>query len=171
MTASPDKFQAIIMKKRRENQITHQLKIFNNETETTKSVKLVGIEIDNQLSFNQHTSKLCSKAAMQLNAICRLAKFIGNKEKIATINSFVYSNFNYCPLVWHFCSCESSKKIEKIQKHYLRLVLDDYKSDYGNLKLTITIHKDNNTLNKRTKVISKCWHRNKYIVANYDSKD
>ena len=85
MTASPDKFQAIIMKKRRENQITHQLKIFNNETETTKSVKLLGIEIDNQLSFNQHTSKLCSKAAMQLNAICRLAKFLGNKEKIAMI--------------------------------------------------------------------------------------
>ena len=56
-----------------------------------------------------------------------------NKEKIAVINSFVYSNSNYCPLVWHFCSCESSQKIEKIQKRCLRLVLDDYESDYGNL--------------------------------------
>ena len=58
---------------------------------------------------------------------------MGNKEKIAMINSFVYYNFNYCPLVWHFCSCESSQKIEKIQKRCLRLVLDDYESDYGNL--------------------------------------
>ena len=49
------------------------------------------------------------------------------------INSFVYSNFNYCHFVWHFCSCESSQKIEKIQKHCLRLVLDDYESNYGNL--------------------------------------
>ena len=50
------------------------------------------------------------------------------------INSFVYFNFNYCPLVWHFCSCESSQKIEKKnQKRCLRLVLDDYESDYGNL--------------------------------------
>ena len=40
--------------KRRENQIRHKLKIYNNETETTKSVKLLGIEIDNQQSFNQH---------------------------------------------------------------------------------------------------------------------
>ena len=99
MIANSDKFQAIIMNKRRENQIAHQLKIYDNEIETTKSVKLIGIEIDNQLSFNQHISKLCSKAAMQLNAICRLAKFMGNKEKIAMINSFVYSNFNICPLV------------------------------------------------------------------------
>ena len=64
--------------------------------ETTKSVKLLGIEIDNQLSLNQHISNLCSKAAMQLNAICGLAKFMGNKEQIAIINILAYSNFNYC---------------------------------------------------------------------------
>ena len=106
--ANPDKFQTIIMNKKKENQITHKLKIHNNEIETTKPVKLLGIEIDNQLSFNQHISKLCSEVAMPLNVICRLAKFVGNKEKIAMINSFVYSNFNYCSLVWYFCSCESS---------------------------------------------------------------
>ena len=133
MIANPDKFQAITMNKRRENQITHKLKIYDNEIETTKSVKLLGTEIDNQLNFYQHISKLCSKATMQLNAICRLAKFMGNKEKIAMINSFVYCSFNHCPLTWYFCSCESSQKIEKIQKRCLRLVLDDYESDYGNL--------------------------------------
>ena len=69
MIANPDKFQAIIMNKRRENQITHKLKKYNNEIETTKSVKLLGIKIDNQLSFNHYILKLCSKAAIQLNTI------------------------------------------------------------------------------------------------------
>ena len=36
MTPNPDNFQAIIINKRRENQITHKLKIYNNEIETTK---------------------------------------------------------------------------------------------------------------------------------------
>ena len=76
MIANHDKFQAIIMNKRKEHQITHKMKIYNNEIETTKSVKLLGTEIDNQLSFNQHISKLCPKAVMQLNAICRMAKFM-----------------------------------------------------------------------------------------------
>ena len=49
--------------------------------EKTKSVKLLGIEIDNQLSFNQHISRLRSKAVMQLNAIYRLARFRGKREK------------------------------------------------------------------------------------------
>ena len=44
MIASPDKFQAIIMNERRENQITHKSKIYNIEIETTKFVKLVGIK-------------------------------------------------------------------------------------------------------------------------------
>ena len=47
MIANPDKFQTIIMNKRRENQITHKSKIYNNQIETTKSVKLLRIEIDN----------------------------------------------------------------------------------------------------------------------------
>ena len=64
MIANPDKFQAIIMNKKRENQITHKLKIYNSEIETTKSVELLRIEIDNQVSFDQRISKLCSKAAM-----------------------------------------------------------------------------------------------------------
>ena len=54
MIANPVKLQTIIMNKRRENQITHKLKIYNNEIETTKSIKLLGTEIDQ--SFNQHIS-------------------------------------------------------------------------------------------------------------------
>ena len=51
--ANPDTFQTIIMNKRRKNKKRHKLKIYNNEIETTKSVNLLSIEIDNQLSFNQ----------------------------------------------------------------------------------------------------------------------
>ena len=58
MIANLDKFQAVTMNKRKQNQITYKLKIYNHETETTKSVKLLGIEINNQLIFNQHISNL-----------------------------------------------------------------------------------------------------------------
>ena len=81
MIANTDKFQAILMNKRREEQITHKLKIYNNEIEATKSAKLLGIEIDNRLSFNKHISKLCSKAAVQPNAIFIFIEFMGKKVK------------------------------------------------------------------------------------------
>ena len=50
---------------------------------------------------------------------------------MAIVNSFIYANFNYCPLVWHFSTCESIRKIEKMQKRCLRIALDDYDSDYN----------------------------------------
>ena len=98
MIANPDKFQAIIMNKRRENQITYKLKIYNNKIGTTKSVKLLVTEIYNQLSFNQHISKLCS-----LNLL------------LCYLMSSIFAHVNL-----------RKKKIEKIQKRCPRLVLDDY---------------------------------------------
>ena len=49
------------------------------------------------------------------------------------INSFIYANFNYCPLAWHFSSRKSINKIENIQKRALRFLLNDYSSDYETL--------------------------------------
>ena len=132
MVVNSDIFQAIILN-RKDAKATHKLIIDNKETKPTSLVKLLGININDQLKFNEHISVLCSKAAMQLNALSRLQKYMGKSEKEAIINSFILSNFNYCPLVWHFSSCESIRKIEKIQKRCLRIILNDYESDYETL--------------------------------------
>ena len=70
---------------------------------------------------------------MQLNFLNRLQKYMGKSEKEAIFNRFILSNFIYCPLVWHFSFCESIRKIEKIQKRCLRIILNDYESDYETL--------------------------------------
>ena len=66
---------------------------------------------------------------MQLNAIFRLKKYISQKELDVALNSIIYSNFSYWPLVWHFSTNKSIEKIGNIHKHCLRLTLNDYKCD------------------------------------------
>ena len=83
--------------------------------------------------IDDRISKLCNKATMQLNAIFRLKKYMSQKELEIILNSFIYSNFNYCPLVWHFSTNNSIEKIENIHYRCLRLTLNDYKSDYKTL--------------------------------------
>ena len=78
------------------------------------------------------------------------------------LNSFALSNFNYCPLLWRFCSSKSLKKIEKIQEQKLRILYNDSTSGYNQLlnksrkasievkrlrKLTLEIFKTLNNLN------------------------
>ena len=52
---------------------------------------------------------------------------------MAIYNSFIVSNFNYCPLVWYFKSRESINKMQKIQERALPFVLKDSNSDYNTL--------------------------------------
>ena len=66
-------------------------------------------------------------------AIGRIQKHMGFKKKEVLLNSFVVSNFNYCPLVWHFCSSKLLKKIEKIQERTLRIPYNDSNSDYNQI--------------------------------------
>ena len=47
--------------------------------------------------------------------------------------SFILSNFNYCPLIWHFCGESNTKKLEKIQERALRFIYNDSYSSYENL--------------------------------------
>ena len=82
----------------------HTIEINGNKTETTNSVNLLGIHIDNKLTFDDHIFTLCNKSSMQLNAIGRLKRYLGKKELEVIVRSFIYSNLNYCPLVWHFSS-------------------------------------------------------------------
>ena len=88
MVVNSDKFQAIILN-RKEAKATHKLIIDDQEIKTTNSIKLLDINIDNQLRFNKHISIQCSKAAMQLNALSRLQKYMGKSEKEAIIKSFI----------------------------------------------------------------------------------
>ena len=58
---------------------------------------------------------------------------MGLKEKEVLLTSFALSNFNYCPLVWHFCSSKSSRKTEKIQERTLKILYNDSTNDYNQL--------------------------------------
>ena len=59
--------------------------------------------------------------------------FLNFEEKKTLINSYFYSSFNYCPLVWMFSSAKSLNKVESLQKRALRFLYEDYVSSYEEL--------------------------------------
>ena len=52
---------------------------------------------------------------------------------LTIFHTFILSNFNFCPLAWHFCTNKNSKKLEKVQERALRFVYEDYNSSYEEL--------------------------------------
>ena len=132
MQANPDKFQAIAVGKK-----THDkqpvFNIGNINITCDDSVKLLGVDIDFSLKFDLHISNLCRKAAQQINIMKRLGKHLNRLNRLTIFHSFMLSNFNFCPLSWHFCSEGNTKKIEKLQERALRFVYENHDLSYEDL--------------------------------------
>ena len=133
MMVNPAKFQTIIIDKKKKCHTNETLKIGDKIIKASSSVKLLGVQIDDQLNFNLHISNICRSAANQLYALIRLKCFLAFEEKKTLINSYFYSNFNYCSLVWLFSSAKSLNKVESLQKRALRFLYDNYDSSYESI--------------------------------------
>ena len=68
------------------------------------------------------------KASNQSHALYRPKNQMSKKKKEMPINKSVYSNFNYCSLVWRFCPRKLMRKFEKIQERCLPIILHDYEN-------------------------------------------
>ena len=85
-------------------------KIQGSSISCESTVKLLGIEIDYQLNFDVHIGNICRKASQQLNILKRLGLYLDRLSKITIFHTFILSNFNLCPLAWHFCTERKLKK-------------------------------------------------------------
>ena len=132
MKTNPDKFQAFaIGNKSHSEDIFFNLKgsIIKCEYE----VKPLGVTIDFQLKFNTHIANICKKASRQLNVLKRIGKYLNRLGKLTMYHSFIISNFNYCPVTWHFCNEQNTKKMEKIHERALKFIYEDQNSTYEEL--------------------------------------
>jgi hypothetical protein len=143
LKANPDKYQAIIFGGKSSS--TETITVKNCTISCQNSVKLLGIYIDSELSFNEQVKNVCKKASRQINVIMRLSKLLNTDVKLTMYRSFIFSNFNYCPAIWLMCSQTNMKKLEKLNFRALRFVYDDHTSSYEELLLkdnhsSISVH-------------------------------
>ena len=91
---------------KRKNILPEDLTVCINDVDIKpkNSVKILGISLDNKLNFGNHISSICKSASCLLNALFRLKHFLRFKAGKILIEKFIYSNFNYCPMIWHFCN-------------------------------------------------------------------
>ena len=115
MIANPEKFHCIILSRdNNEENVGVTINISDRKIKSESNVKLLGVHIDNKLNFDLHISKIVKSASAQLNAINRLRKYFNSQAKSVLVQSFVLSNFNYCPLIWHFSSSRSLKDAQGV---------------------------------------------------------
>ena len=140
LKANPDKFHLVLSESNKDSYFIQieEFKIYNSTCE-----KLLGIKIDNKMSFDEHVVSLCCKATQKLHALSRVARFMSTKQKRVIMKAFIHSQFGYCPLVWMFCNRKLNNRINRIHERALRIVYYDKLSSFEELLLkdnSVSIH-------------------------------
>ena len=90
-------------------------------TNESNAVELLGITLDNILTFNEHINNSCRDASYKLYALHRIRKYLTQDQSKLLYNAFINSQLNYAPIILMFCRKNQYLKIQKIHHKALRL--------------------------------------------------
>ena len=110
--------------KKLDSLILGDLQINNTNMERVREAKVLGVTIDEVLSWRKQVNLCISKAMSNFFQICRYKKFLNREAKIILCESIVLSQFNYCDIVYSNMDKYLKDKIQKIQNVCLRFIFD-----------------------------------------------
>ena len=90
---------------------------------------MLGIDFDYKLKFTNHIENICKKASQKINALDRIAPYMGICKRRTLMNAFFKSQFNCCPLIRLCCSRSLNNEIDRLHERSLRIVYSNKISD------------------------------------------
>ena len=133
LVANPSKFQLMFLGLKASTNLS--LNIENLKIVATDKVDLLGVCIDNKLSFSTHITNICKAANNKLSAIIRLRNYLSISQTKLLINAYVLSYFSYCPLIWMFCRKKDMLRMNKLHKRALRTIHNNFQLNLNELLL------------------------------------
>ena len=96
------------------------------ELKSSELETVLGIKIDQKITFNCHVKTPCRKAPKKVSALQRISNIIDEEKRNVPFNAII----SYCPLVWMFCSRRSNNLISNIHKRAHGATFDDHTSNF-----------------------------------------
>ena len=100
------------------------VKIGNTIIDEVNSTKLLGVNVDNTLSWTMQVAQVKKCTSHRLFLFRTIRKYLLLETRIKYYDYYVKPLIEYCSSVWGICSKENQTKIIKIQKKAARLILE-----------------------------------------------
>ena len=138
MKLNTDKSKYMVFNYTRNHQFSTRLYLENQVLEQVKETRLLGLIINDDLSWHANTQALIKKANARMLILHNLSSFALPIEDMINIYVlYIRSVVEYSSVVWHSSlTQEDSNSLERVQKTALRIILQDKYEDYSHaLKL------------------------------------
>ena len=113
-------------------QFTTRLSLNGDNLEIVKSTKLLGLILNDSITWDQNTNYLVKKAYKKMELLRRFTKFTSSKEEKKNIYIlYVRSTLEQNCTVWHnSLTVENANDLERVQKAALKIILgSEYKNN------------------------------------------
>ena len=126
MSLHPKKTKCMLIGSRHKIKNTGQLTLRVNETylENVSVQKILGVFIDNTLSWQTHIDYVCKRVNMKIALLKRMLFYINDDMKRLFYNSYILPLFDYCCTVWGKDNNRSINKIYQLQKRVAKIILN-----------------------------------------------
>ena len=106
--------------------IDHDLTIVVNgkQLENVHCAKLLGLEIDQELTFIPHIDKLCKKLSQRIGILKKIRYCLPLKYRLLFYNAMISPVMAYVNFVWSSCDKSCLNRVLKLQKRAARIILD-----------------------------------------------
>lgn len=99
------------------------ISIKNTIIKQIEEIKLLGVCIDSQLSWDKQVNNVVSKMGRSIAVIRRCSKYLTKPMIPYVIQSLVLSHLDYCAVVWSNTSLNNIKKLQLVQNKAARVAL------------------------------------------------
>ena len=104
------------------------LNINKIKTRESQKLMLLGLTIDNCLTFKDRIFTSCRNASYKLHALRIIRKYLTPDKANVLYTAFINSQFSYASIIWILCRKTDFLKIEKIQYKTLKIVFNSNES-------------------------------------------
>ena len=154
MALNPDKTKYMIVttRQKRQNLLVNprRLHIAGIDVEEVDRHKVLGVIIDNNLSWYDHVTSLCKIVSQKIFQLTKIKHFLDHHSKKVFFHAHIQSIINYASTLWDNASANTLKPLKSLYKRAVKLVINkstslstlDYKTlNVLPLNLTLTYNK------------------------------
>lgn len=112
----------VVSSKSCDSQCVH-VKIDGETVECVKSIKYLGVVIDDKLTFRDHIDHTVKKIARKYGVLCRLAKDLTQWSLIHLYKTLISPHFDFCPSIIYLANEQQMYRLQKLQNKIMRIIL------------------------------------------------
>ena len=119
----------LILSKAKESRLTEteidiNININGTQIKNTKQEKLLGVLIDNNLTWHSQVKKVKQTIAFKLSILRKIRHYLPAKTRMLYYNYYIKPHLQYCCTIWGQCNKTDIYSMIKLQKQAARLILD-----------------------------------------------